>query len=423
MTGLLDSLLNSSVGVVFICFLLSMSCYAVFEAVTRRFQVKGKLYYATLSFLVGDDLAREILEHPVVVSTQREIQWKNAGYLRFGPPRRNVMTSFIAPEVFSSCLLDIIASKGYNMISKVESPNVKIDRVIDILASEIKLGLADSDLQNAAIRVLRSQLVSLNLTEGESTIESVRQIMDDWQIRNDEARNLVLLLMRDMILSKANTLDVILLGVHGCDLPDETRSFLSMQIGRLNIGGGFSLSEEHLVKRFHEMVKVWYQAGLDNMAGFYDRLAQLWIFIIGTLIVVSLNINLISIALALWTNETVRDVLVLEAQHELENQNNADISENNAISSGYLRAQLYAMSLPVGWTEPELHQLGLPTSLAQVRDYSRPVPTRFSAIVGLLITIFASTITAPFWHALIENAVSQVRNFRRIDKRETRDKT
>lgn len=196
-----------------------------------------------------------------------------------------------------------------------------------------------------------------------------------------------------------------------------------MQIGRLNIGGGFSLSEEHLVKRFHEMVKVWYQAGLDNMAGFYDRLAQLWIFIIGTLIVVSLNINLISIALALWTNETVRDVLVLEAQHELENQNNADISENNAISSGYLRAQLYAMSLPVGWTEPELHQLGLPTSLAQVRDYSRPVPTRFSAIVGLLITIFASTITAPFWHALIENAVSQVRNFRRIDKRETRDKT
>ncbi len=127
-------------------------------------------------------------------------------------------------------------------------------------------------------------------------------------------------------------------------------------------------------------MEAWFNSTMDRVSGWYKRRVQIFIFLLGLLIAVGLNIDTISLIITVSHNETVRATLVSAAQGYT-TQHSPDL--------GLLQNDINQVQPMVGW-------------------YS--LPTNFQAwllkIVGLLTTTFAVSLGAPFWFDVLNKFVS-----------------
>jgi hypothetical protein len=72
------------------------------------------------------------------------------------------------------------------------------------------------------------------------------------------------------------------------------------------------------LQKFRDGVEGWFNCAMDRVSGWYKRCAHVIIFALGFVIAVALNVNSITIAQNLWTNQATRDALVGAAQGYLE---------------------------------------------------------------------------------------------------------
>lgn len=171
------------------------------------------------------------------------------------------------------------------------------------------------------------------------------------------------------------------------------------------------------MQKIHEGVKQWYNDTIDRVSGWYKRQTQVVVIIISAIITFLTNADTVSIATALASDATVRQLLVAESQTMVQQPSTSPISNpslpktvqpvaNIATTSSTeavkqdiqninrLMTDIGNLNLPLGWDKKNV-----PISAwAWV-----------TKIVGLLITALAASLGAPFWFDTL-NKVTNIRS-------------
>jgi hypothetical protein len=142
------------------------------------------------------------------------------------------------------------------------------------------------------------------------------------------------------------------------------------------------------VDRLRTAIEQWFDSAMDRVSGWYKRWTQLWQLIIGLILAVALNINIVTIGLALWNDIPLRTAIVNEAERMAQESESAPRIDR----TGDL---LKTTRLPIGWPD------GLPF-VQRAFDW-----TTFdgSLLAGWLLTAIGASFGAPFWFDLLNRFV------------------
>jgi hypothetical protein len=155
------------------------------------------------------------------------------------------------------------------------------------------------------------------------------------------------------------------------------------------------------VDRFRESVESWYDLTMDRVSGWYKRRTQVALIVIATIATLLANADSFQIGKALWNDDAVRASVVAQAQRSVEQgQGQPDVGTGVSESAETLSEQVAhvsALELPLGWSTD-------PDDPRWFDDWQGAV----GKALGLLATILALTLGAPFWFDLL-GRVSRIR--------------
>jgi hypothetical protein len=143
-------------------------------------------------------------------------------------------------------------------------------------------------------------------------------------------------------------------------------------------------------------VCTWYDTVMDRIGGWYKRRSQLVLFFLGLFFAGTMNIDAIALSQRLWSDEAAAAQL---AQKTADNIASGRLAQpaptlieqpplEQAVAARKKMQQVEA--LPIGWPSPRF--VGMTSK--NMGDYL--VPLLF-ALMGWIITAFASSLGAPFW--------------------------
>jgi hypothetical protein len=135
------------------------------------------------------------------------------------------------------------------------------------------------------------------------------------------------------------------------------------------------------VTRFRADAEAWFDDGMERLSGWYKRRTQVLLWILGLVFAVALDADTIRIAETLWNDQTLRQLVVDQAQHA-----------NPAQGASH---QLGDLRFPLGWGGGAG---GLPSG------WGWPLKA-----IGLLLTAAAVSLGAPFWFDSLSK-LAQLRN-------------
>lgn len=180
-------------------------------------------------------------------------------------------------------------------------------------------------------------------------------------------------------------------------------------------------------------VEKWFDSSMDRVSGWYKKQTQ-WILLgLGLALAILLNVDTLRIASALYQNDSLRSVIVNEAEGVTQRQNTATATrqdpnlEKFGCTSGAAsgtgvdatrsatecaQRQLSSLGYPIGWSgyrPATLHELSKDAK-RRILDFP------WSSIPGWLLTAFALSLGAPFWFDLL-NKMMVVRSTVKPDEK------
>lgn len=157
----------------------------------------------------------------------------------------------------------------------------------------------------------------------------------------------------------------------------------------------------------------WFDDSMSRASGLYKRKAQVMVFAVAALLVTGLNADTVAIAKALWVRPELRSAIADSAgKYVAQGMPVVDKTENTAATEvtdkgppAVNAAQaLEETNQRLATTTNELLGLGLP--LGWTDDVLRPGETWPTKLLGLLLTILACSLGAPFWFDLLGKLVN-----------------
>jgi hypothetical protein len=137
-------------------------------------------------------------------------------------------------------------------------------------------------------------------------------------------------------------------------------------------------------RKFEVLAEEWFDDSMERVSGWYRRKVQLALTVIAAGLVLALNVDTVQIVRNLWSDQAVRSAVVASAtaqggaaQAQPDIQNVADTVDD-----------LQALEIPMGWrgeNEPRWD------------DWT----WYLAKLLGLLMTVAALTLGAPFWFDLL----------------------
>lgn len=143
----------------------------------------------------------------------------------------------------------------------------------------------------------------------------------------------------------------------------------------------------------------WFDASMARASGAYKRKAQLMVFVIAAVLVGALNADTVAISRALWMRPELRTAIADSAGRYVAQgmpagtATDADFKKALAETNSRLTTttdELAGLGLPLGWTD----------------TFLRPGESVLTKLLGLLLTILACSLGAPFWFDLLGKMVN-----------------
>jgi hypothetical protein len=137
--------------------------------------------------------------------------------------------------------------------------------------------------------------------------------------------------------------------------------------------------------RFRRSAEQWFDDAMERVSGWYRRRTQVMLWVLGACLVVALNADTVRMAERLWSDKTVRSVVIARAD-------SASTSAQTPDLKGAAREvqDLRALDIPIGW--------GVEPRPSGTEDW---LVTVLLKILGLTLTAAALTLGAPFWFDLL----------------------
>lgn len=147
------------------------------------------------------------------------------------------------------------------------------------------------------------------------------------------------------------------------------------------------------IAKERQAVGQWFDDAMDRVSGVYKRSAQVIILAVGLVIALAMNVDSVTVTRSLWTDGKLRESVAIEASKYV----SSDVQKAGSQASDFdaatkaandklakANSKLEVLSLPLGWPDGNF--------LALRRDETWP-----GKLLGLLITILAISLGAPFW--------------------------
>jgi hypothetical protein len=144
------------------------------------------------------------------------------------------------------------------------------------------------------------------------------------------------------------------------------------------------------------------------VSGYYKRWVKRWIIVIAAGLVLVMHVDAISLAGTLWRDPEVRQAVVAIASREAagsscdaqKNDQQAYLACLNTEAAG-LRSAGLSVGPPAGCAVTDLGACLLPR-----RDAPYTAPDVVAVIAGLLFSVLAASLGAPFWFQVLTRLAS-----------------
>jgi hypothetical protein len=163
--------------------------------------------------------------------------------------------------------------------------------------------------------------------------------------------------------------------------------------------------------QLQQKVEVWFNDSMERVSGWYKRKVQALTFVVAAVLTIALNVDSVAIVKALSADSTLRESIVAQAEKLAEQPpayvilpasgqtapTAAPQDPAAATDAAFVRLQehiatLKDSALPIGWTEA--------TAIPRTgRDW-------LLKVLGLLLTMGAASLGAPFWFDVLNKIVT-----------------
>ncbi len=399
-----SSTLEIVIGLIFVYLLLSLVCSAVNEVIASLINKRGKNLLEGIKHLLSDSqftgLAQQLYTHGLVASISRE---------SIDPDKPNRLPSYMSAKTFALALLDILGSRGAseNWKEVVEQRG----RDLETARAELSVKPDDAGLQRkfkeagAALEKAQASLKEASAAEDASAEagKAARQVTGPRDFRNlqaaSEKLDQALAIGRALAARLPDPLGPIERGIG--NLPDgNTKECLLVLAEKTKREAGVvsdQITAGHLVARLQQNIEDWFNDGMDRVSGWYKRWAQGLLLAVALVCVFAANMDTFMLAKRFSRDSALRASVVAAAEQA------ARVDTATASDSAPAREALLKVSenlaLPVGWIvspdDPYRSDL-VPGS----------VVGWLVKLLGLLITVGAVSLGAPFWFDLLSKFVN-----------------
>jgi hypothetical protein len=158
---------------------------------------------------------------------------------------------------------------------------------------------------------------------------------------------------------------------------------------------------EGSLEKLQASLESWFDGQMDRVSGSYKRWAKRWIIPIAVVVACAFNIDTVSLSRSLYTDGGVRAAVLQAAGSDKLCQVGPDGQPTGTDCVPNKIADLQSFALPVGWTE------------SRWQDAIQDGAAMAAKLVGLLITVAAAALGAPFWF----DVLNRLGSFRNVGRR------
>jgi hypothetical protein len=357
-----SGVVDVGVALVYVFVFVSVLVSALNELVAGLLKQRAKALWRGIGELIRSDSLRDAFyAHPMIKSLAPPVSGARLTPLRMAGP------SYIPRQVFALTLLDVLqqphaklkeAERALGeMATTLRAGNPAPAAAFATTVGDLATGMPATDVGNA-VRAELTRLATLITTAGTTAAQWLPIV---------EAVQKSLPARMSAGLQAAAT-------QHSPELATVLRVLADEAAGN--------------VDRLRAAIEQWFDSAMDRVSGWYKRWTQLWQLIIGLILAVALNINIVTIGLALWNDIPLRTAIVAEGERLAQESESAPRIDRT-------RDLLKTTRLPIGWPD------GLPF-VQRAFDWKT---FDGSLLAGWLLTAIGASFGAPFWFDLLDRFV------------------
>lgn len=398
-----STILEVAIGVIFIYLLFSLISSAVNEYISSLLNKRGENLFEGIKNLLNDPnftgLAQKLYNHGLVDGISQASK---------DPNKPNRRPSYIASKTFALALLDILGSQSAGQSWK----DIAERRKIDAAAAKAKLDTnpkdpifqktfndAQSALEQAEAILTKVDAVKEAYDEAECAAGKVSSPKDVKNIRSAKEK-----------LEKALTQGRLLAAQLPEPLENVQRAVSALPDGHTKQSLLVLIDETkqavHLVDQAHaaayeierlrENIEQWFDDAMDRVSGWYKRWTQKILLGIAIVIVLAANVDTIMLAKRLSRENALRASIVAAAERAVQAENPTE----DPTARENLLKEASQLALPLGWIphpEDPYKAEQVPNCTGVPFPWSECLGGWGLKLVGLVISIIAIQIGAPFW--------------------------
>jgi hypothetical protein len=408
-----SGVLEVAIGVVFVYLLLSLVCTSINEGIASFLNQRGKNLFAGITNLLNDPkftgLAQQVYTHGLVDGISQEAA---------NPDKPTRLPSYMPSKTFGLVVLDVLSSRGASETCAAALAQRKAN--LDAANAALAGNPGDANLQ-AAVRDAQAALDAAsklaedtaNAQASHQAAEQAAALVKGW---NDTANlNAASALLenalaqgRVLIAHVPNSVDSIQMAVEKLP-PGHTKESLLVLIANarreaalLASGGDAAAHEFELLQR---NIEEWFEGAMDRVSGWYKRWTQKILLVIAVLIVFFANADTIMLVKRLSRDDALRSTIVSAAQGTLRQGDG-----QHPPTQDELFKNVAGLSLPLGWSwsadDRYAYEQVPAFSLNDAGAVGASLGPWVLKLIGLLVTVFAVSLGAPFWFDTLSKFVN-----------------
>jgi hypothetical protein len=431
-----SEMLETIIGLAFIFTMVSLACSAIMEVVARTFNLRGKMLKRALRqilFATVNKAVKNTSQNTDPASTKNPSSIE--GFYEHG---------LIAP-MFSREFIFFKASPSY--LPARTFAMVLIDKLLDYHDTPDQQAQVGTGPKPVGIAPT-GQLDPVPNT----VIDAIKALPPNLSELKDNLQFVIF--QRDLPAAQALERDAQV-------------TFAQLEAG-INSLAGISPQLENAVKPLLTAAKAkaktweeaydltlteferWFDSSMDRVNGWYTRQAKLIIVFIAIVIVALFNIDALTIANALYHDASLRSAVTGAAGLYVQQANaspatstegdaaapndqgaNPDNAQPGSLTIPQVRALVAELGVPIGWVliTDQCEQFDVPCILIRLTDFGGNTSTKLTAepmaryreydqiyplpperwlekVAGLLVTVVAISMGAPFWFDILKKLVN-----------------
>jgi hypothetical protein len=408
-----SSTIEVAIGVIFIYLLLSLISTAINEFIASCIKKRSSNLLLGVKNLLNDHkftgLAQQLYMHGLVQSISAEAA---------NPDKANIFPSYMSSNTFAVALLDILASRGAaeSQDDIVAQKSAKVDALqarVDVAKTQLARQPNDKGLQKVAED---AQIALEKAQEILTAANKIRQVHSDADAASKEvpidrghkdyvgrfseaSKKLgeALDLGRKFSSEFPDPLSNIRKAVEALPYGHTKESLLTL-VDKTRCETALISNQ---VEQMQKNIEQWFNQTMDRVSGWYKRWSQKVLLGIAIALVFGSNADTIMLAKRLARDSALRASVVTVAEKAVQNPSGSPAE--NALARQAVLREAESLSLPLGWVPYEKDPQKNPSKDDQVPC---DLAGWLLKLIGLLITVFAVSLGAPFWFDTLSKFVN-----------------